>query len=215
MRHLGGCRRITRQSSGHLIRSAATGRRVGRCRRAIHCLDGLRQVGQAGIPLSPQEPPLAGAPPQIESVAVPEARQPRQTLHRLRSEAPAQEGGDRLVAVLLETGADEVEPHAQLARPGEETTPEEGQNLRGHGQHHPLGVGRIDHPDQGAHDADQCPVPELAGRGHGRGHRVCGHVDRTEGEAAEHEVPVPGQAEHGVRVAADQPQQSRQAHTAH
>ena len=64
-----------------------------------------------------------------------------QAVHRLLAEVPAQEVPDRLVAV-AGTGRDhEVEAHAQLAGPGEESAPQEGQDPRGHRQHHPLGQG--------------------------------------------------------------------------
>ena len=62
-----------------------------------------------------------------------------QALHGLLPEAPAQERRDRLVAVAVLAGDQDVEAHAQLARPGEEAAREEGQDLRRHREHHPLG----------------------------------------------------------------------------
>jgi hypothetical protein len=74
---------------------------------------------------------IAGVDPGEERLA--------ETVHRLLPEPPAQEAGDRLVAVLLPPGTDEVEAHPQLARPGEEPASSERQDPRRHRQHHALG----------------------------------------------------------------------------
>ena len=74
-------------------------------------------------------------------------------------------------------------------------------------QHDALRERRVDHADQ--HHITPISTPnQKRPVGHGRGHRVGGHEDHAEGEAAHHQVPVPGHGEHRVAVAADRVEQA-------
>ena len=144
VRSEGASRRAT--SASHQLREPAAqrveggrpGAAVGALRprrrpRAAHqAAVGLLEVAEARERGEDREPlRVARVNPREQRLAEP--------LDRLLAEAAAQEGRDRLVVVSVAAGPHEIEAHPQLAGPGEEAAPEQGQDLRGHREHHPVG----------------------------------------------------------------------------
>src|SRR5690554_5126081 len=59
-----------------------------------------------------------------------------------------------------------------------------------HRQHHALGIGGVDHPNQYHHQSDQNAEDPLTSISHGCRHRIRGHEHHGKGEATQYEVPM-------------------------
>ena len=71
------------------------------------------------------------------------------------------------------------------------------------GQHHALGIGRIDHPDQHHQKADEESIDVATRIRSGRGDRIGRHEDHPEGPTAEHQVPIKRHVEEQVGLGTD------------